>query len=73
MTIFANAFWKRAAERAIKSAAQAAVLGLGADQINAFNVSWGEVGGLAVGGAVLSFLTSLLTAGVGPDNDPSAV
>ena len=71
--MFTRAFWPRALERAIKSAAQSALLVLGADQINAMNAQWADVGGFALGGFILSLLTSLVTSGVGPDDDPSAV
>lgn len=71
--MFTRQFWPKAFERAVKSAAQAALLVLGADQINAMQANWGDVGGFALGGAVLSLLTSLVTSGVGPDDDPSAV
>ena len=58
-------------ERATKTAAQAALLVLGADQVNAMHASWGDVGGFALGGFVLSVLTSLATSGFG-GNGPSA-
>lgn len=71
--MFTRAFWKKATERAAKSAAQAAVLVIGADQVNAFAADWADVAGFALGGAVLSVLTSIITSGVGPGDDPSAV
>lgn len=52
-------------ERASKSAAQAALLVLGADQINALSADWELVGGFALGGFVLSVLTSVATSGFG--------
>lgn len=54
-------------ERATKTAAQSALLVLGADQINAMQASWQEVGGFALGGFVLSVLTSVATSGFGGD------
>lgn len=68
-------FWLAATERAVKSAAQAAILVgfAGSDAINAFSVNWGDVAGFALGGAALSYLTSMVTSGVGEPNDPSAV
>lgn len=59
-------------ERAVKSAAQAALLVLGADQIDALSASWADVGGFALGGFVLSVLTSLATSGFGNDG-PSVI
>ena len=67
-----TAFWKAAAERAVKTAAQSALLVLGADQVNAIAVDWPEVGGFALGGAVLSMLTSLASGAFGPGEGPSA-
>lgn len=59
MSIYSRTFWKAASERAAKTAAQSAVLVVGADQFNALAVSWLEVGGFALGGFVLSLLTSV--------------
>jgi hypothetical protein len=57
--MFTRAFWSAALERAVKTAAQSAILVIGADQVNALVVSWAEVGGFALGGFVLSVLTSV--------------
>lgn len=67
--MFTAAFWKAATERAIKSAAQVAILTIGADTINVVALDWAEVGGFALGGLVLSYLTSIAT---GSDGNPSA-
>lgn len=64
MTIWTRAFWQAAVERAAKTAAQSAILVFGAEQVDAFNASWGDVGGFALGGAVLSVLTSITSAAV---------
>lgn len=58
-------------ERATKTAAQSALLVLGADQINALAADWVVLGGFALGGFALSILTSLATSGFG-GNGPSA-
>lgn len=58
-------------ERAIKTAAQSALLVIGADQLNALHAAWVDVAGFALGGFVLSVLTSLATSGLG-GNGPSA-
>lgn len=58
-------------ERAVKTAAQSALLVFGADQLNAMNASWADAAGFAGGGFVLSILTSLATSGFG-GNGPSA-
>ncbi|OBB20625.1 holin [Mycolicibacterium elephantis] len=52
-------FWKDAAERAVKTAAQAAIVTLGGDVFNAWQADWATVAGVGVGGAILSVLTSL--------------
>ena len=72
--MFNMTFWKQAAERAIKSAAQA-LLGLwvGAQAFNAWDVDWKKAAGVALGGAVLSVLTSLASASVGRSGSPSLV
>jgi hypothetical protein len=66
-------FWKQAAERAVKSAAQS-LLGLWAlDGFNVLHADLPLAGGVAAGAAVLSLLTSMVTVGVGQVDDPSAV
>ena len=47
--MFTRVFWSAALERALKTAAQSAVLVIGADQVNVLAVSWSEVGGFALG------------------------
>ena len=54
-----GAFWKAAAERAVKTAAQVVLAFLGADVFNAFNVDYERAAGLALGAAGVSMLTSL--------------
>lgn len=66
-------FWTEALERALKSAAQAAILVLGAGQVDALVVSWGSVSSFAAGAAVLSVLTSIVSANIGPSDSPSLV
>ena len=66
-------FWKQAGERALKSAAQAAVGTFILDGFNALNADWKLAGGAALGGAILSVLTSIITSSGGEPNDPSAV
>lgn len=71
MSILTRAFWTAAFERAIKTAAQAALLVLGADQVNVIAVDWQAVAGFAAGGLVLSLLTSLASANFGSAPGPS--
>lgn len=72
--MFTANFWKQAAERAAKSAAQA-LLGMWAldGGFNIVDADWPMAAGFALGAAVLSLLTSMLTSGMGQPNDPSAV
>jgi hypothetical protein len=72
--MWTKSFWKQAAERATKSAAQALVLLWAGDGVfNSFTVNAGEAAGIALGAAALSVLTSIVTSGVGEKNSPSAV
>lgn len=71
--MFTRKFINETAERAIKSAAQAALLVLGADQLNVVTAAWADVAGFAAGGAVLSVLTSIVSANIGPKDSPSVV
>lgn len=67
-------FWRDAAERAAKSAAQALLLYWGGDQVvSAWSADWRAAGGIALGAAVLSALTSLLSAKVGDSSSASLV
>lgn len=62
--MWSKAFWLAALERAIKTAAQSAILALGAGAVDVLSVPWQSVGALAAGGAVLSLLTTLATGAV---------
>lgn len=66
-------FWRAALERAVKTGAQTAAALLAVDGVNLLTLDWQAVGattGLAV---VLSVLTSIGSAGIGPVNSPSLV
>lgn len=81
--MFSTAFWKATAERALKSGAQFVVLTIAAGAVagtgngdaqivNAFLLDWPVLGGVFLGGILISILTSLITAQV-TDGNPSAV
>lgn len=58
-------YYTELVDRAVKSAAQSAILVIGADQVNAINgVDWLTVLGCAAGGAALSLLTNLGQRGI---------
>jgi len=76
MKTFGRNFWRQAFERAVKTAAQAGLLAVGADAANKLPSLAHNPGVLVsalAGGALVSLLTSLATAGVGQKDDPSAV
>ncbi len=67
-------FWKQAAERSAKSAAQALLLlWFGDGVFNLFAVDPKEAAGIAAGAAVLSALTSIVSSKPGEPGDPSLV
>ena len=72
--MFSKRFIREAIERAVKTAAQSAILVIGANQIDALSADWANVAGFALGGFVLSVLTSLASKPLGPDTgSPSVV
>lgn len=72
--MFQRAFWKATVERAIKTAAQAALLAIGAAEgFDVFDLDWSRLVGFAGGGALLSVLTSIATSAVGGTPSPSLV
>jgi len=66
-------FWIATFERAIKSAAQSALLVIGADKLDALAADWQMVASFAGGGAILSLLTSIASSKVGDEESPSVV
>ena len=71
-SIYTAAFWRAASERAIKTAAQSALIGLGYTSLaaNALLFDWAALGGFALGGLVLSGLTSI-ASGIASGGSPS--
>ena len=57
-------FWKATAERAVSTAAQAALLAIGADQLHVMDANWETIGGFAAGGAVLCVLKCLAAVAI---------
>jgi len=70
--MFSNAFWKAATERAIKTGAQFALVTLGFaatgisgdSTVNAFLLDYPTLGGVFLGGILVSYLTSIVSTGV---------
>lgn len=74
MTMFTKKFWIEASERALKTFAQFILVLGAAGTLNVFSVDWKTNIGLALGGALLSYATSLVSANIGPDKgSPSLV
>lgn len=59
-------YYRDLADRAVKTAAQAAVLSVGVEsaQVNALAVDWTLMLGMAGGGALLSLLTNVAERGL---------
>lgn len=75
-TLLTTAFWLDALERAVKTAAQSAMLVLGADKLDVVSTewtTWSTVLGFAAGGALLSVLTSVASAPVAGVSPASAL
>lgn len=73
--MWTSTFWLDAGERALKTAAQALLsLWLVGDvMFNLLDVSWGPALGVAAGAAVVSLLTSIVSAPVGDKGTASLV
>lgn len=67
-------FWRQAVERAVKTAAQVVVgAGLMDQPLDIFQINFTRGAGIALGGALLSLITSVATAPAGEPDDPSAI
>lgn len=66
-------FWADAAERAVSTAAQAAVATLGAGVFGIVDVDWTNVASISGFAAVLSILKALAASGKGDPNSASLV
>jgi hypothetical protein len=73
MNYLTSTFWRDAAERAVKTFAEAALATLGAGALNVLTVDWVGVLSLGAGASVLSLLASVASAGIGTKGTASAV
>lgn len=71
--MFNKVFWLEATERAVKTLAQFIIVLGSAGALNVFTVDWKTNIGLALGGALLSYATSIVSAGVTKEHSPSLV
>lgn len=71
--MFDRLFWMLTAERAVKTAAQTAIVTIGAAAVDVFTVDWRQTAGIAAGAAVLSVLTSIASEPFGAEGDPSVI
>jgi hypothetical protein len=71
--IFTKPFWAAAAERAVKTFAQTLLAVLTAGHVGLLDVPWSAVLSAAGLAALLSVLTSVSTANIGPQGTPSMV
>ncbi len=71
--MFTHSFWKLTLERAIKSFAQTFVAILGVQSTLIESAPWYTAVSTAALAFVLSVMTSIGSASIGPDDDPSVV
>jgi hypothetical protein len=74
--MYTLSFWKDAAERAIKTGAQALILFWFADQtalVSALGLDWIGGLGLFASGVLLSLLTSIVSAPINQKGTPSVI
>jgi hypothetical protein len=69
--MFTTSFWKSAAERAIKTVAQALIAVLAATTFDWFNADWQAIAGTAATAGGLSLLSSIASAGIGDKGSTS--
>lgn len=72
--MYSRTFWLAVLERALKSAAQCLIgLWIGDNALDLIHVDWPHTLGLAAGAALLSVLTSIVSAPLGEAGSPSLV
>lgn len=71
--MFTKAFWLDAFERAVKTWAQSLLALVGAGATNLVLLDWGDMLGISGTAALISVLTSIVSAGVGSKGTASLV
>ena len=69
--MFDQRFWIATAERAIKTFAQALIALIGTQMVNIVNLDWPQMLGASATAALVSVLTSIVSANFGPNPGPS--
>jgi len=68
-----NRYARETIERAVKTACQTAAALIGTQAVGVLELDWQQIGGVSATAAILSVLTSIGSAGFGPDDTPSVV
>lgn len=71
--MFSSAFWKQSTERAVKTLAQFIVTLGAAGAFNVLQIDWQTTIGLALGGMLLSYATSIISSEFTDKRTPSLV
>lgn len=71
--MFTVDFWKSAAERAIKTVAQALIAVIAATTFDWFSADWQAIAGTAATAGVLSLLSSIASSGIGDRGTASLI
>lgn len=71
--MFTTSFWKSAAERAIKTVAQALIAVLAATTFDWYTADIKAIAGTAATAGVLSLLSSIASAGIADKGTPSII
>lgn len=71
--ISSGEFWASAAERSLKTIAQAFLAMAGAQAFDALHANWEAMAGVSLGAGVISIATSIVSAEIGKKGDPSLV
>lgn len=73
MSTLTRAFWRSAAERAIRTFAQAFLALVGATAFDVLQADWAGLVGVSLGAAFLSLLTSIVASEIGDKGTPSLI